>query len=157
MLDTLPLAPPTTTPLFRPKVPPPLTQPLGLFAFLKKVRENPIATWMDAHFEEFVVAGETAMGRITVVSDPALVRYLLVERAAYYRKDDLQKRVLAPGLGDGLLTAEGDEWRLQRRTLAPIFPRAMWRASSRRWMPPARGSAGGWPGATVPRSMSPWR
>lgn len=122
MLDTLPLAAPVTNaPLFRPKVPPPLTRPLGLFAFLKAVRANPIATWMDAHFEEFIVAGETAMGRVTVVSDPAVVRYLLVERAANYRKDDLQKRVLAPGLGDGLLTAEGDEWRLQRRTLAPIF------------------------------------
>ncbi|MFD6317367.1 cytochrome P450 [Methylorubrum thiocyanatum] len=122
MLDTLPLAAPVTNAsLFRPKVPPPLTRPLGLFAFLKAVRANPIATWMDAHFEEFIVAGETAMGRVTVVSDPAVVRYLLVERAANYRKDDLQKRVLAPGLGDGLLTAEGDEWRLQRRTLAPIF------------------------------------
>ncbi|MFY9292217.1 MAG: cytochrome P450 [Methylorubrum rhodinum] len=106
---------------FRPKVPPPLTRPLGLFAFLKAVRENPIATWMQAHFEEFVVAGEGAMGRITVVSDPDLVRYLLVENGANYRKDDLQRRVLAPGLGNGLLTAEGDEWRLQRRTLAPIF------------------------------------
>ncbi|WP_232630066.1 cytochrome P450 [Methylobacterium sp. Leaf118] len=117
MQDTLPLA---AAP-FRPKVPPPLTRPLGLFAFLKAARENPIGTWMKAHFEEFVVAGETAMGRVTVVSDPALVRYLFVENAANYRKDDLQKRVLAPGLGNGLLTAEGDEWRLQRRTLAPIF------------------------------------
>src|SRR5204862_70575 len=105
MLD-MPSRPARTTVAgpFRPRVPPPLTRPLGLFAFLKKVRENPIATWMDAHFEEFVVAGETAMGRVTVVSDPALVRYLLVERAANYRKDDLQKRVLAPGLGNGLLT-----------------------------------------------------
>ena len=106
---------------FRPKVPPPLTRPLGLFAFLRAARENPIATWMQAHFEEFVVAGEGAMGRITVVSDPDLVRYLLVENGANYRKDDLQRRVLAPGLGNGLLTAEGDEWRLQRRTMAPIF------------------------------------
>ncbi len=118
MPDTALLA---AQPPFRPKVPPPLTRPLGLFAFLKAVRENPIATWMQAHFEEFVVAGEGAMGRITVVSDPDLVRYLLVENGANYRKDDLQRRVLAPGLGDGLLTAEGDEWRLQRRTMAPIF------------------------------------
>ena len=121
MQDTLPRAAPSAAAPFRPKVPPPLTRPLGLFAFLKAARENPIGTWMKAHFEEFVVAGETAMGRVTVVSDPALVRYLFVENAANYRKDDLQKRVLAPGLGDGLLTAEGDEWRLQRRTLAPIF------------------------------------
>lgn len=106
---------------FRPVVPRPLTRPLGLFAFLKAARKNPITTWMEAHFRLPVVAAEGAMGRITVVSDPALIRYLLVENADAYRKDDLQRRVLAPGLGNGLLSAEGDEWRLQRRTLAPIF------------------------------------
>lgn len=106
---------------FSPAVPPPLTEPLGLFGFLKAARANPLTTWMSGHFDLPVVASEGAMGRLTVVSDPALVRYLLVENAANYRKDDLQRRVLAPGLGEGLLTAEGEEWRLQRRTLAPIF------------------------------------
>ncbi|GJE61001.1 cytochrome P450 [Methylobacterium trifolii] len=106
---------------FRPPVPRPRRRAMGLFEFLKAARHNPITTWMEAHFELPVVAGDGAMGRITVVSDPALIRYLLVENAANYRKDDLQRRVLAPGLGNGLLSAEGDEWRLQRRTLAPIF------------------------------------
>ena len=106
---------------FRPVVPRPLTRPLGLVEFLRAARKNPITTWMEAHFRLPVVAAEGAMGRITVVSDPALIRYLLVENADGYRKDDLQRRVLAPGLGNGLLSAEGDEWRLQRRTLAPIF------------------------------------
>lgn len=106
---------------FRPPVPAPLREPLGLFAFLKAVRANPVTTWMEDHFTAPVVAGEGAMGRITVVSDPDLIRRVLVDNAANYRKDDLQKRVLAPGLGNGLLTAEGEEWRLQRRTLAPIF------------------------------------
>ncbi|GEP03462.1 cytochrome P450 [Methylobacterium oxalidis] len=106
---------------FRPRVPPPLREPMGLFAFLRAARANPITTWMEDHFALPVVAGEGAMGRVTVVSDPDLIRYLFVENARNYRKDDLQRRVLAPGLGNGLLTAEGDEWRLQRRTLAPIF------------------------------------
>jgi cytochrome P450 len=61
------------------------------------------------------------MGRVTVLSDPAAIRHVLLDNAARYRKDDLQRRVLAPGLGNGLLTAEGEEWRLQRRTLAPLF------------------------------------
>ncbi len=106
---------------FRPAVPPPLTRPLGLFEFLKAARKNPITTWMEPHFRLPVVAADGVMGRITVVSDPPLIRYLLLENADAYRKDDLQRRVLAPGLGNGLLSAEGDEWRLQRRTLAPIF------------------------------------
>ena len=106
---------------FRPPVPAPLREPLGLFAFLRAVRANPVATWMEDHFTAPIVAAEGAMGRVTVVSDPELIRRVLVENAANYRKDDLQRRVLAPGLGNGLLTAEGDEWRLQRRTLAPVF------------------------------------
>ncbi|MFH6784787.1 MULTISPECIES: cytochrome P450 [Methylobacterium] len=106
---------------FRPTVPRPRTEPMGLFAFLRAARANPLTTWYAEHFEQPIVTGEGALGRITVVSEPAAIRHVLVDNAANYRKDDLQRRVLAPGLGNGLLTAEGDEWRLQRRTLAPIF------------------------------------
>lgn len=106
---------------FRPPVPVPLDKPPDLFAFLKGARTNPLATWTRAHFERPILAGEGVLGRITVVSDPAAIRHILVDNAANYRKDDLQRRVLAPGLGNGLLTAEGDEWRTQRRALASLF------------------------------------
>jgi cytochrome P450 len=107
--------------LFRPPAPPPLDRSLDLIDFLKVLRANPLATWTNDHFERLIVSGEGALGRITVISDPAAIRHVLVDNAANYRKDDLQLRVLAPGLGRGLLTADGDEWRLQRRTLAPLF------------------------------------
>jgi cytochrome P450 len=107
--------------LFRPPAPPPLDRSLDLIDFLKLLRANPLETWADEHFEQLIVSGEGALGRITVISDPAAIRHVLVDNAANYRKDDLQLRVLAPGLGRGLLTADGDEWRLQRRTLAPLF------------------------------------
>ena len=106
---------------FRPAIPKPRTTPMGLFEFLRAARVNPITTWMKGHFEHKVIAAEGVLGRVTVVNDPALIRYLFVENAKNYRKDDLQRRVLAPGLGNGLLSAEGEEWRNQRRTIAPIF------------------------------------
>jgi cytochrome P450 len=92
-----------------------------MFDFLAALRTNPLTTWTEDHFEHLIIAGEGALGRITVVHDPAAIRHVLVDNAGNYRKDDLQRRVLAPGLGNGLLTAEGEEWRLQRRTLAPLF------------------------------------
>jgi cytochrome P450 len=92
-----------------------------MVAFLRAVRENPLNTWMEAHFQEPIITGEGALGRMTVVNDPAIIRHILLDNAANYRKDDLQIRILAPGLGRGLVTAEGDEWRLQRRTIAPLF------------------------------------
>jgi hypothetical protein len=115
MSDTL------EAPPFHPPHPKPRTEPLGMVAFLRAVRENPLNTWMEAHFEESIITGEGALGRMTVVNDPAVIRHILVDNAANYRKDDLQIRILAPGLGRGLVTAEGDEWRLQRRTIAPLF------------------------------------
>ena len=108
-------------PHFRPPAPKPLSEPLGLLAFLLALRRNPLTTWTERHFEEPVLTGEGVLGHVTVASDPAVIRHVLVDNAANYRKDDLQLRVLAPGLGRGLLTAEGDEWRLQRRTIAPLF------------------------------------
>ncbi len=124
---------------FRPVVPRPRREPMDLFAFLRAARANPLTTWMEEHFEEPIVAGDGALGRITVVSEPSAIRHILVDNASAYRKDDLQRRVLAPGLGEGLLTAEGDAWRLQRRTLAPVFSprhvlgfrRPMWDAAER--------------------------
>jgi cytochrome P450 len=106
---------------FRPPAPRPRRTPPDLFDFLKAVRTNPLTTWTEEHFRAPIVAGEGVLGRMTVVNDPAAIRHILVDNAANYRKDDLQRRVLAPGLGNGLLTAEGEQWKLQRRTLAPLF------------------------------------
>jgi cytochrome P450 len=107
--------------LFRPPVPIPRRTAPDMFDFLAALRTNPLTTWTEDHFEHLILAGEGALGRVTVVHDPAAIRHILVDNAGNYRKDDLQRRVLAPGLGNGLLTAEGEEWRLQRRTLAPLF------------------------------------
>jgi len=38
-----------------------------------------------------------------------------------YQKDWLQRRVLSAALANGLLAAEADQWKLQRRALAPLF------------------------------------
>lgn len=108
-------------PHFRPPAPEPRTEPMGLLAFLLAVRRNPLTTWMDRHFEEAVIAGDGVLGRMTIVNEPSIIRHVLLDNAANYRKDDLQIRILAPGLGRGLLTADGEDWRLQRRILAPLF------------------------------------
>ncbi|MCI0465578.1 MAG: cytochrome P450 [Beijerinckiaceae bacterium] len=113
---TLPIAE-----LPRPPAPLPLEAPLGPIATMLVLRRNPIETWTKAHFELPILAGPTILGTVAVISDPAAIRRVFVDNAANYRKDDLQKRVLGQGLSDGLLEAEGDAWRAQRRTLAPLF------------------------------------
>ncbi|MGH6799957.1 MAG: cytochrome P450 [Methylocella sp.] len=105
----------------RPPAPRPLDAPLGPFSTMRALRRNPIETWTKAHFEWPILIGPTILGTIAVVNDPAAIRRVFVDNAANYRKDALQKRVLGEGLIDGLVEVEGDDWRFQRRTLAPLF------------------------------------
>lgn len=57
---------------------------------------------------------------ITVVSDPAAVRHVLVDAADTYAKG-LGQSDAASWVGDGVLTAEGEPWSEQRRSLGPLI------------------------------------
>ena len=105
----------------RPPAPVPRAKALGPIALLKALRNNPLETWTQAHFEKPIVTGGLLIGEVAVVSDPAAIRRVLLENVANYRKDSLQRRMLSAVLRDGLLTVEADQWRSQRRTLAPLF------------------------------------
>jgi cytochrome P450 len=67
--------------------------------------------------------GGLSIGRVAVVSDPAAIRRVLLENCANYPKDWMQRRILSAGLTNGLLSAEGNQWKAQRRALAPLFLR----------------------------------
>ena len=106
---------------WRPPAPAPRKTPLGPIGTLYVLRRNPIETWTQAHFEQPILLGPTIIGYAAVVSAPDAIRRVLVDNVANYPKDALQKRILSPGLGEGLLTVEGDAWKIQRRALAPLF------------------------------------
>jgi cytochrome P450 len=55
------------------------------------------------------------------VLDPALIQETLVGNADALDKGPELRRTLGPALGDGLLTANGAQWRWQRQAAAPIF------------------------------------
>ena len=125
----------------RPPAPVPDEREFGRLELLLRLRRNPLTIWRRRHFREPIVAGEGLFGYGVVVSDPEVVRHVLVENAANYRKDDLQRTVLAPGLGEGLLTAEGAAWKRARRTLAPLFTPRSVTALAQRMVGPAERTA----------------
>jgi cytochrome P450 len=110
-----------TRELFRPPAPVPCAEPLGPIALLKALWKNPLEAWTEAHFEKSVVTTNFAIGQVSVVSEPAAIRRVLLDNTANYRKDTLQRRIMSATLRNGLLLAENEQWRTQRRTLAPVF------------------------------------
>lgn len=108
---------------FYPPAPAPRSKPLGLLALLRVLAKNPLEAWAEAHFEQPIVMGGLSIGRVALVSDPAAIRRVLMDNTQNYQKDWLTRRVLSAGLDNGLLTAEGQQWKMQRRALAPLFAR----------------------------------
>jgi cytochrome P450 len=106
---------------FRPTVPSPRTRPAGVLEFLWLSWRDPLRIWSERHFDLPVLYGESRLGRAMTVSDPAGLRTVLVDEAANFHKDPVQRRVLGPLLGEGLFLAEDDDWRRMRRILAPLF------------------------------------
>ena len=112
--------------LFVPPYPPRSEKPRGALDTILTLRRNPLEIWGQAHFEHPVLIGRSILGLRAAAHDPAAVKRIFLDNVANYRKDDLQLKILSPGLGNGLVTADGESWRLQRRSLAPLFgPRAV--------------------------------
>jgi cytochrome P450 len=122
-----------------PPAPQPRDRPYGTLGLLFAMWQNPLLTWTTRHFEEPIVTAQTILGRIAVVSEPTGIRQVLVDNAANYHKGPLQRRLLGPGLDKGLLTTEGEDWRKQRRALAPLFTPRVVEAFA-----PAMGESGQW-------------
>ncbi len=58
---------------------------------------------------------------VHVVTHPDAVQRVLQTNAANYAKPDIVKRVIAPMIGRGLLSSDGELWREQRRIVAASF------------------------------------
>jgi cytochrome P450 len=109
-----------------PPVPVPPEKELPTLRFIAAMRVNGIACWPASAYEA-PLRRRRLLGRTRfTVSDPDLVRHVLVDNAANYARTPITIRMLRPMLGDGLLISEGTAWRHQRRALAPAFtPRAV--------------------------------
>lgn len=110
-----------TPPLYPPSVAPP-AEPLGIIGFLRRCADNPLATIPAAAYRDLVTCLEPFGGyKVLWLADPDAVEGVLVRDAGRFRKTDLETRLFGPAIGNGILTAEGNDWRWQRRVLAPLF------------------------------------
>ena len=109
-----------------PPVPPRPQHDLPLFGFLRAVRSNALTMWTDAAYEETVLVHRFLNRTNILLNDPDAIRHVLVDNWQNYRRSPASIRILRPITGQGLLLSEGDDWRLQRRIVAPaLAPRAL--------------------------------
>lgn len=109
-------------PFYPPRVTPP-AKPLSYLRTARTFLRNPLETIPEAVYHEPMVPMR-ALRPVVWVTDPALVKAVLLDRRDEFPKDFLQRRILGPLIGNGILTAEGSEWRWQRQTVAPKFRHA---------------------------------
>jgi unspecific monooxygenase len=107
----------------RPQAPP---GDLPWYRFLKAVRTNALEIFPQAAYQDDVVV-QAFLGRQRfVLNNPDAIHHLLVENIGNYRRTSATIRILRPLIGDGLFLSEGEDWRHQRRTIAPaLAPRVM--------------------------------
>jgi hypothetical protein len=91
----------------RPPAPRPQQRRLGFFRLLATLKRNPLACWCREFFEEPIASVQLPFVQTFLVHDPASIKRVLVDNACKYLKDPIQRRILASGLADGLLSVEG--------------------------------------------------
>jgi len=89
--------------------------------FMRTIRDNSVATYGEEAFEREVIVRKLLWARYLVMNAPAGIEHVLLRNADNYRKSPVARRLLEPALGKGLLTSEGEDWRRQRRIMAPAF------------------------------------
>ena len=99
----------------------PPRKPLSLLKMMEVSRDNGMAAFPQAAYEEPVYELKSVFGSLFVISDPAGVKQVLLDNVANYPKAKEDSRFLAAAFGDGLLTSDGDKWRRHRRIMAPSF------------------------------------
>ena len=110
----------TSGPLYVPRVQP-LDRTLGPFSVFARLLKNPLRILPAAAYEEGIVWAARAGRMVCWITDPALIKTVLLDKRDVFERTSVTQRLLGPLLGNGVLTADGADWKWQRQTAAPVF------------------------------------
>ena len=98
----------------------PVKQPMSLPRVAIAARRNVLETIPAMAYRLPIVSGTTVVPW-HMVMDPAALKRVMLDNVENYPKSKITLRLLRPAVGTSIFTAEGEDWRWQRRAAAPIF------------------------------------
>jgi cytochrome P450 len=115
------LAPPPVR--FRPNAPEPLERDPGILPLLfnPRMARNVLTALPRDAFERRYRRLQALHLTYHGINDPEAIKRVFLDNVANYRRPRFVKRMLLPLIGEGLLNAEGEAWRGQRRLMAGAF------------------------------------
>ena len=94
-----------------------------VFKNSRRILKNPLPF----HYENFQRFGDTFRveiafaDNIVFTRNPRLIKHVLQKQHKKFHKSPLQTKDLAKYIGHGLLTSNGEHWRVHRRMVQPAF------------------------------------
>ncbi len=93
----------------------------GIWRTYRGLVHDPVAVYRHMGKDGGLHFQRIGVSTVATVTDPAILRHVLIGKAENYAKTPIARALLEPILGRGLLTSEGSFWRRQRRIAAPAF------------------------------------
>lgn len=107
--------------LFYPPHAKPLTGQESFVHSTWKFLRNPLEGFGPLAYNQPIVSLKTFGYRTHVITDPEGMGIILRSEASKFTKAAIDGRILGPATKEGLLSVHGEQWKTQRRAVAPIF------------------------------------
>jgi cytochrome P450 len=111
---------------FSPPVPAPPERPLGKMQFLRALRADMLGIFPKSAYVEDSWSIRILGRNAVLLNNPDAIQQVLIENHTNYRLPSTAIRALRPIGRNGLAISQGEQWKRQRRIVAPeLAPRAM--------------------------------
>ena len=83
--------------------------------------KNPLEGFDPLAYQRPIVSVKTLGVQVHSITDPQGIQAVLGTYADHFTKAPIDARILAPATKQGLLSVHAEQWRKQRKAMAPIF------------------------------------
>ncbi len=90
-------------------------------SFFGERLRNSVYGWPEPAFDGKYRLRRVLGFNIHLIADPDDVQRVLLDNKPNYIRPGIAQRILSPLIGNGLLSAEGEDWKKQRKIVAPTF------------------------------------